>query len=219
MAGWMIMGGSVLVVATVFETITSLNTLETREAVSQFLSEPPGEGLGLDVPGALLVLRTVSMVAAGCAAVAAVLGFHVLRRNRSARLGVTVVAIPLFFTGMVTGGFLSSVVAASALLLWLEPARNWFDGVPAPPSPERAAAGWPPPTPQSPEPPPSPPAPPRAGAGNGAQAAAGLRDDRCALRGRIRPSGAPPGRRDVGVRPDLGALRDGRGDDGDSAPW
>ena len=131
MAGWMIMGGSVLVVATVFETITSLNTLETREAVSQFLSEPPGEGLGLDVSGALLVLRTVSMVAAGCAAVAAVLGFHVLRRNRSARLGVTVVAIPLFFTGMVTGGFLSSVVAASALLLWLEPARNWFDGVPA----------------------------------------------------------------------------------------
>jgi hypothetical protein len=159
MAGWMIMGGSVLVVATVFETITSLNTLETREAVSQFLSEPPGEGLGLDVPGALVVLRTVSMVAAGCAAVAAVLGFHVLRRNRSARLGVTVVAIPLFFTGMVTGGFLSSVVAASALLLWLEPARNWFDGVPAKPSPERAATDWPPPAPQSPEPPPSPPAP------------------------------------------------------------
>ena len=132
MAGWMIIGGSVLVVATVFETITSLNTLETREAVTQFLSEPPGEGLGLDVSGALLVLRTVSMVAAGCAAVAAVLGFHVLRRNRSARLGVTVVAIPLFFTGMVTGGFLSSLVAASALLLWLEPSRNWFDGIPAP---------------------------------------------------------------------------------------
>ncbi len=161
MAGWMIMGGSVLVVATVFETVTSLNTLETREAVSQFLSEPPGEGLGLDVPGALLVLRTVSMVAAGCAAVAAVLGFHVLRRNRSARLGVTVVAIPLFFTGMVTGGFLSSVVAASALLLWLEPSRNWFDGVPPPKAGERASAGEPPPTPQAPVPP-SPPAQPPA---------------------------------------------------------
>jgi hypothetical protein len=155
MAGWMIMGGSVLVVATVFETVTSLNTLETREAVSQFLSEPPGEGLGLDVSGALLVLRTVSMVAAGCAAVAAVLGFHVLRRNRSARLGVTVVAIPLFFTGMVTGGFLSSVVAASALLLWLEPSRNWFDGVPARQAPERAAAGQQPPPPQAPVPPPA----------------------------------------------------------------
>jgi hypothetical protein len=140
MAGWMIIVGSVLVVATVFETVTSLNTLETREAVSRFLSEPPGEGLGLDVTGALLVLRTVSMVAAGCAAVAAVCGFHVLRRNRSARLGVTVVAVPLFFTGMVTGGFLSSLVAASALLLWLEPARNWFDGIPPrSAAPERAA--------------------------------------------------------------------------------
>ena len=156
MAGWMIMGGSILVVATVFETITSLNTLETREAVSQFLSEPPGQGLGLDVSGALLVLQTVSMVAAGCAAVAAVLGFHVLRRNRSARLGVTVVAVPLFFTGMVTGGFLSSVVAASALLLWLEPSRNWFDGVPPPKTPERSAAVWPPPPPEAP--PSAPPA-------------------------------------------------------------
>jgi hypothetical protein len=155
MAGWMIIGGSVLVVATVFETIVNLNTLETREAVTQFLSEPPGRGLGLDVTGALLVLRTVSMVAAGCAAVAAVLGWHVLRRSRSARLGVTVVAIPLFFTGMVTGGFLSSVVAASTLLLWLEPSRNWFDGVPprpeaeATPSGERRT-GWPPPAPTTP---------------------------------------------------------------------
>ena len=150
MAGWMIMGGSILVVATVFETVTNLNTLETRQAVTQFLSQPPGQGLGLDVSGALLVLRTVSMVAAGCAAVAAVLGFHVLRRNRSARVGVTVVAVPLFFTGMVTGGFLSSLVAASALLLWLEPARNWFDGIPARPTTKRAAADWPPPPPQAP---------------------------------------------------------------------
>ena len=150
MAAWMIMGGSVLMVVTVFETITSLNTLETREAVAQFLSEPPGEGLGLDVPGALVVLRTVSMVAAGCATVAAVLGFHVLRRNRGARLGLTVLAVPIFLTGATTGGFLSTVVAVSILLLWLEPSRNWFDGVRPAAAPERAAAGWPPPPPQSP---------------------------------------------------------------------
>jgi hypothetical protein len=157
MAGWMIMGGSVLVVATVFETLINLNTLETREAVSQFLSEPPGEGLGLDVPGALLVLRTVSMVAAGCATVAAVLGFHVLRRNRSARLGLTVLAVPIFFTGAATGGFLSTVVAMSVLLLWLEPSRNWFDGVRPASAPGRASAGWPPPPPETP--PSAPPAP------------------------------------------------------------
>ena len=63
----------------------------------------------------------------------------------------------------VTGGFLSSVVAASALLLWLEPSRNWFDGVPA--SPDRAAGGgsttqrasWPPPPPEQPAESPAPP--------------------------------------------------------------
>ena len=156
MAAWMIMGGSVLMIATVFETITNLNTLETREAVTQFLSEPPGEGLGLDVPGALVVLRTVSMVAAGCATVAAVLGFHVLRRNRSARLGLTVLAVPIFLTGAATGGFLSTVVAVSTLLLWLEPSRNWFDGVRPRAAPERASTGWPPP----PQPPPSRPSAP-----------------------------------------------------------
>jgi hypothetical protein len=156
MAGWMIVGGSVLVVATVFETVTNLHTLETRQAVSQFISQPPGDGLGLDVSGALFVLRTVSMVAAGCAAVAAVLGFHVLRRNRGARLGVTLVAVPLFLTGMVTGGFLSSVVAASALLLWLEPSRNWFDGVRPPSAPERTPDRRQSTSPQASPPPPMP---------------------------------------------------------------
>jgi hypothetical protein len=155
MAGWMVIGGSVLMVVTVFETIMGLNTLETREAVAQFLSEPPGEGLGLDVPGALAVLRTVSMIAAACAAMAAVLGFHVLRRNRGARLGVTFLAVPLFFSGSVTGGLLSSVVAFSIALLWLEPSRNWFDGVRPRPEAARPATGerraapadWPPPPP------------------------------------------------------------------------
>lgn len=161
MAGWMIIGGAVLMVLTVFETITSLNTLETREAVAQFLSEPPGQGLGLDVSGALVALRTVSMIAAGCAAMAAVLGFHVLRRNRGARVGVTVLAVPLFFSGTVTGGLLSSVVAFSIALLWLEPSRNWFDGVRPSPESDRGTTGerrTAPPGFGSPQPPP-PPAP------------------------------------------------------------
>ncbi len=149
MAAWMIMGGSALVVASVFETITGLHTLETREAVADFLRDAPADGLGLDVSGALTVLRIVSMVAAACATIAAVLGFHLLKRNRGARLGVTVVAVPLFLTGMVIGGFLSSVVAASAVLLWLQPARDWFDGIRERPRPE---------PPELPTLPPAPPA-------------------------------------------------------------
>lgn len=157
MAAWLVMAGSALVVVSVFERITSLRNLETRRAIERFLSEPPGDGLGLDVPAAITVLQTVSMVAAGCAAAAAILGFHVLRRSRSARLGLTVLAVPLFFTGMVAGGFLSSLVAAAAIMLWLEPARDWFDGRP-PRTQERpgtspsAAVPAPPPPPSAPRP-------------------------------------------------------------------
>ena len=73
-------------------------------------------------------MRTVSMVAAGLATAAAILGWHVLKRNRAARVGLSILAVPLFLCGLVTGGFLASVVAASVAMLWLAPARHWFDG-------------------------------------------------------------------------------------------
>ena len=129
MAAWMAVGASVMVVLTVFETVAGLHTLETRQTIEKFLAEPPGVDLGLDVDGAIAVVRVLAMVAAGCATAAAVLGYHVLKRSKGARLALTIVAVPLFFTGMVVGGFLSSLVAASALVLWLEPSRDWFNGV------------------------------------------------------------------------------------------
>lgn len=143
MAGWLIMVGSALLVVTVFERIGTLRDLETRESIDEFLSTPPGNGLGLDVPAAQQLLEVVSMVAAGSAAAAGILGFHVLRRHRGARLALTLVAIPLFLSGLLVGGFLSSLVAASAVLLWLEPARAWFDGRP-PRTPEtlRERGAW-----------------------------------------------------------------------------
>lgn len=139
LAAWMIMGGSLLVVASVFERVAGLNALETQQAIEEFLAEPPGSGLALDVEGVIDIIRVMAMVAAGCAAAAGILGFHVLRGSRSARLGVSVLALPLFVSGLVAGGFLSSLVAASAVLLWLEPSRDWFDGKPArqQPEPER----------------------------------------------------------------------------------
>lgn len=132
LAAWLIMVGSAIVVAMVFEQVAGLHTLETRTSVEKFLAEPPGEDLGVDVDAVITLLRTAAMVAAGCATAAAILGFHVLRRSRSARLALTVIAVPLFLTGMVTGGFVSSVVAASAAMLWLQPARDWFDGISRP---------------------------------------------------------------------------------------
>ena len=159
MAAWMIIAGSVLVVGAVFEKVSTLHQLETQDAIRRFLSQPPAEGFGLDLESALTLVRTLSMVAAGCAAAAAILGYHVLKRNRGARIGLTVLALPLFISGFVIGGFLSSLVAVAAVMLWMAPARDWFDGVAPSPrdqsDPQRRAE-WPPPLPT---PPPSSPRP------------------------------------------------------------
>lgn len=129
MAAWLIMVGSAIVVVMVFDRVAGLHTLETRESVERFLSEPPVEDLGIGVEEVITVMRTAAMVAAGCATAALILGYQVLRRSRSARVALTVIAIPLFVTGMITGGFVSSVVAAASAMLWLQPARDWFRGV------------------------------------------------------------------------------------------
>lgn len=128
LTGWMIIVGSVLVVFSVVEQLSGMRSLETRQAVEAFLEEPPGQALGLDVEGMLALWRTAALVAAGCATAAVVLGWHVLRRHRGARVGLTVLAVPLFVTGVATGGFLSALVAAASLMLWMQPARDWFDG-------------------------------------------------------------------------------------------
>jgi len=131
LAGWMVMIGSAIVVLTCFDQVSGFQTVDRREAIAKFLSEPPGDGLGLDVDGAIVVLRTLAMVTAGLATACLILGWHVLRRHRPSRVALTIVCVPLFFTGIVAGGFFSSVVAASALMLWSRPARDWFDGVSA----------------------------------------------------------------------------------------
>ena len=128
----MVIVGSVVVVLTAFEQIGSFHTLEVREDVERFLGTTTGEGLGLSTDSALSLLRLLAMIAAGCATAAAVLGWHVLRRHRPSRIALSIIAVPLFLSGIVAGGFFSSLVAASALLLWSRPARDWFDGVSRP---------------------------------------------------------------------------------------
>jgi hypothetical protein len=83
-----------------------------------------------------------------------VLGVHVLRRSRRARLGLTVLAVPLFLGGLATGGFLTSLVAAAATLLWIGPSSAWLERRPIPEAPRRQEPSsrptpWPPPPPPS----------------------------------------------------------------------
>jgi len=154
LAAGMVIAGSVLVVVTVGEQLTALNSLETRTAVTDFLASAPGTGL--DVPDALALLRVALMVVAGCATAAAILGFHVLRRSRPARLGLTLLAVPLFFGGVATDGFFTSLVALSSMLLWIDPSRAWLERRPVPERPsrpdptERPGSPWAPPDPTTP---------------------------------------------------------------------
>lgn len=153
-AAGMVIAGSVMIVVTVGEQIAAINSLETRRSVTEFFAQLPGTGI--DVPEGLVLLRTALMVVAGCATAAAILGYHVLKRNRAARLGLTLLAVPLFLGGLAAGGFLTSLVAASAMLLWVEPSRAWLDRRPLPERPNPLAAPptsaprWPPPTPTPP---------------------------------------------------------------------
>jgi hypothetical protein len=187
-AAWLVMGGSVFVVLTAFDQIAGLRSMETREAVEEFLSKPPGDSLGLGVQGMLSVMRVLTMVTAACATAAAILGFQVLRRSRPARLVLTLLAGPLFVAGIVVGGFLPAVIVGSIVMLWFQPARDWLDGK----TPRAAPAPPPPPAPPAVEEPPTTPTPaetsgPRAYPGFGeAPAAPGT------LPGNA-PQGDPPG--------------------------
>jgi hypothetical protein len=150
LAASLVMAGSLLLVASVFERLGDLRSVESRSAIQRFLEQPPGSDLGLGLESVLDLLRVVAMVGAALATAAAILGYHVLKRNRAARIGLAVLAVPLFLTGTTTGGFLAALVAGSIGMLWLQPARLWFSGQ-APP-PERPAPA-PPPVTAAPGPP------------------------------------------------------------------
>jgi len=123
-----IIGASVGVVVGVAEQIAGLQSLETRELVTDFLSQPPGDALDLDVISALTMLRVLLMLLAACATTAAVLGFSAMKGDTRARLGLSVLAVPIFLGGFATGGFLTSLVAAGTALLWVGPSALWFRG-------------------------------------------------------------------------------------------
>ncbi len=129
MAGWFVVGGSVFLVLSVFDTLAGLDSLDVRDGVARMLAST-GEGLGLTVEQALTGMRIGLSVAAVCGAVAAVLGVFVLQRNRGARIGLSVLAVPILITAPLSGGLVGALVVAAIMMLWSGPARDWFAGRP-----------------------------------------------------------------------------------------
>ncbi len=147
LAGWLVVGGSVIVVLTALGQGAALHSLDTREAVEDYLSRPPGDQLGLGVQGMLSLLRVVWTVAAVAGAAMAVLGWFALQRSKGARLALSWVAAPLFvtsflFVGTPGASIFPAMVSAAVVMLWFQPARDWFDGIAreAPTPPRRLPA-------------------------------------------------------------------------------
>lgn len=128
LAGWVAVVGSVLILLSVFDTVGQLRTVAFRDEVADFLATPPGNGLGLDTPQVVELLRWTMFLNAAAAAAAAVFGIFVLQGHRAARIGFTVTAVLIVLTGPVAGGLLPVLLAVAAGWLWARPSREWFAG-------------------------------------------------------------------------------------------
>ena len=125
--------GSALLVLTLFDSISNVRSIEVREGIEKFLTTPPGDGLGLTVPAAVEILRSLMLVTGAFAAAATVLAIYVFQRNKSARIGYTVSAVVIMLTAPVSGSFLPVMIAFAAMMMWSKPARDWFSGTAAVP--------------------------------------------------------------------------------------
>ena len=143
--GWVIAVASALLMVTVFDTMSQLHSVDTRESLTKALTTGSLKELGISVDDALTAIRGALFVAGAAAAVTAILGIFVLQRHTVARIVLTVAAVPVVLTAPVSGGLLGVVVGAGTALLWTRPARDWFAGRPVTrPTAERAAFSWPP---------------------------------------------------------------------------
>lgn len=171
-----VMVGSIFVVLLVWDRIAGLHTLETQQALQTFLNRSDLKQAGIGLAALGTIVKVVSMASAACAVAMVVLGWQVAQRSHSARLALTILAVPLFLTGLVGDGFVSSAaatfwcsgVAAAVLTLWLGPTRVWFGDAGVAPRDAASALARPPvlgsrpPTPTLPAEPPAAGPPPAA---------------------------------------------------------
>jgi hypothetical protein len=129
-AAGVVIGGSVFLVLAVFDSLAKLQSVDTREQLERIVSSSAGRDLGVTLDQVISAMRTALGVTAVCAAVAAVLGVFVLQRHRGARIGLSVVAVPLLVSAPLVGGFLGAVIAVATLMLWNGPAGDWYAGRP-----------------------------------------------------------------------------------------
>jgi hypothetical protein len=144
--------GSVLTLITIFGVLGDWGSLEIQEQVDAALERSPVPGVGTD--GILETIRVILMVIAAFAVAGLVLSIYTARRDRSARMGLTVLSagwIPVALVFGVAGVLFALIGALTLALLWRPESRRWFQvgsGAPDPlplPTQEPAAMSTPPP--------------------------------------------------------------------------
>lgn len=128
-AGWGVIVAAAMLVFSIIDGVGNLNSVQMRDQLQEVLATG-SDGLGISLDIALEWVRVVLYVSAAAAATAAILGVYVLRRDRGARIGLTVATVPIVLGAPFAGGFLAAIVAASTAMLWTGPARDWFAGRP-----------------------------------------------------------------------------------------
>lgn len=129
-AGWVVTAASALLLVAVFGEMAQLHTIDTRAEIAKLIDSPSGQQLGLTVERATEILRWCLMFSGVAAVAAAVFGIYVLQRHQAARIGLTVVAVPVVLLAPLAGSLPGMVVGAGTVMLWGGPARDWFAGRP-----------------------------------------------------------------------------------------
>lgn len=127
-AGVLGLVGSLLVLLSLFDALQRLRSVEMRQAVDEFLAEPPGNGLGVSTAWVLDALHVMVLVNGALAAVTAVLAVYVVQKHKAARVVFSIAAGLLLLTSPFSGGVMAMLVAFAATMLWSRPARDWFAG-------------------------------------------------------------------------------------------
>ena len=161
--------GAVVVLINIFTVMADWGSDSIRDEVEKALQDGPFGPANISVDAAMEMLRIMLMiVAAGCVA-AVVFAIYTIRRHRSARIGLTVLAGAWALLSLAIGlaGIVLAVIAVGCVvLLWSAEARTWFattpsreavtGGPPSPSDPNASAKGMPivmstPPPPDEPD--------------------------------------------------------------------
>lgn len=129
---WLVIVSGVVAVMTAYDAMAGLHSLDTREMLEDLVAEPAWAGTGITVATAREMMRWSALITGAGAVAAVILAAYCFKGERPYRLALSAIAVPVTFAGFPIGGFSTTVIGVSALMLWLQPSRAWFNGDPIP---------------------------------------------------------------------------------------